>query len=53
MLDDPVVPAVPDPANQISFELWKLDVKEFYIKPQELLSWPVQSHVGPMQSIIM
>ena len=22
VLDDPVVPAVPDPANQVSFELW-------------------------------
>ena len=35
MRDDPVVHAVPDPANQVDFQLCKLDVKEFHNKLQE------------------
>ena len=34
-LDDPVVPANPDPANQLKFEIWKLDIKEPRVKVQE------------------
>ena len=29
VLDDPVAPAVPKAGNQVNFELWKVDMKEF------------------------
>ena len=28
-LDDPVEPALPNTGNQVPFELWKMDIKEF------------------------
>ena len=35
LLDDPVAPVLPNPANEVVFELWKLDVKEYHNKLQE------------------
>ena len=34
-LNDPDIPANPDPTNQLEFEIWKLDIKEHRIRIQE------------------
>jgi hypothetical protein len=34
-LDDPVQPEAPDPGDQIAFEIWKLDIKDYRVKVQE------------------
>ena len=39
MLDDPMVPIMPEAGNQLDLELWKLDVKEFQVKLQEFANF--------------
>ena len=34
-LDDPIEPMPPNPANQVAFKIWKLDIKEYHARMQE------------------
>ena len=39
VLNDPAKPVPPEPANQVEFEQWKLNIKEHKEKVQEYLNF--------------
>ncbi len=43
-LDDPEQPMAPNPGDQIAFELWKLDIKDYRTKMQEFANFRTMSY---------